>query len=359
MVFFDFVKEIRQRLSRSRGGCADDGAGSLIGMYEAFFELRRRPFVSMPDLSSYVPTTVHEEAAELLLSAVNDEEGFAVLVGEPGTGKTLLCHHLLGSVEAPWSPLFITNVHSPTVQSLLQSIMYDLSSPYEGRSETELRLTIEQIEELRLLTNLAGRRERAVQVILAGQPSVLETLSIERLNIARHRIGAQATLRPLSSDEIVEYIRAQMASAGGSVDAVFTADALSELCDSTGGNPRRIHQLCHRALKIAFEQESGTVDAEHVQAAAASLAPVRQPHFEAHHATVEFEGESHSPLVEEPAVAVDAPTVVEVGAGCADDWPSTTSDSPTVVEPEPPSPGRRKPEPDRTVGSRFRRLYAR
>src|SRR5262245_53448906 len=109
-------------------------------MYEAYFGLRRRPFRSTPDSDAYYPATAHEQAAERLLRAVREDEGLALLTGPPGTGKTLVCHALLERLGPEVSSAFLTNSHVGDRRALLQSILFDLSLPYEGKTEQELRL---------------------------------------------------------------------------------------------------------------------------------------------------------------------------------------------------------------------------
>src|SRR5262249_5885044 len=136
------------------------------------------------------------------LQAIADDEGLAVLTGAVGTGKTLLCHCLLERLGPQASTAFVTNSHLADRAGLFQAILYDLSLPYQGLSEQELRLALtdyllqnysggrrtvilidevhhltpDLLEELRLLGNLEARGGKAVQAVLVGQPALLETL---------------------------------------------------------------------------------------------------------------------------------------------------------------------------------------
>lgn len=313
-------------------------------MYEQFFELSRRPFPSIPDTQNYFPSLNHEEATALVQCSLRDGEGIVVVVGKPGVGKTLLCQRLLALLPPNAVPLFITNTHSATVGALLQSLLYDLSSPFEGLTEQELRLrltdlllarfasgtrtvlfideahhlSMRQLEEIRLITNLVGQAGRAVQVVLVGQPSLRATLAEEGLEGFRQRVGMLSELTPLSADETLDYIRDQFDKAGGQADAVFTAHALSEIYTRSAGIPRRINQLCHRALLLAYAHESGTVDGRHIEAADAQLAGPLQEEADDQRAEI---------VIDEPLPLLRAvsevegtdgsePVVVEVGAGC-------------------------------------------
>lgn len=329
-------------------------------MYEQFFGLEQRPFLSTPDPAGYFPTPSHEEALALLKCCVNDGEGIGVLAGRPGTGKTLLCHLLLSEIGPSHAPVFVANTHLGSVRSLLQAILFDLSLEYEALDEQELRLrltqfllerfyngqhtllfvdeaqnlSIDQLEELRLLTNLEGHGERAVQVLLIAQESLAEMLKDERLRAFRQRIAVYARLRPFTADETMEYIRHRIAHAGGNADSIFTASAISEIHMRSEGIPRRINQLCHRTLLLAFAHDLGTVDESDVIAAAGQLVSevdIQARPVDDHHTPPPAKGNKGS------KAEVEKPTVFEVGAGinAGKRLPLTAPvvpDEPTVIE---------------------------
>lgn len=337
-------------------------------MYERFFGLSRRPFASTPDPAAYVPLPSHEEAMALLKCCVNDGDGIGLLVGPPGTGKTLLCQLLLREIGPGHSPVLVNNPHRGSVRDLLQAILYDLSLSFERLDEQELRLkltqflldrygqgrhtllvideaqnlTKEQLEEVRLLTNLEGNGDRAVQVLLVGQEKLIEHLQGEGMEGVRQRVAVVARLRPLDVEQTPEYIRARLQWAGGSADSIFSAAAVSEIHDRSDGVPRRIHQLCHRAMLLAFAGDSGTIDDWAVEAAASQLVTnpaAAPPPGELHHAA------SSLPTAPPTAAEIDTPNhgpyVLEVGAerqaprNKASARPSHASDSePTVIDPD-------------------------
>jgi general secretion pathway protein A len=221
-----------------------------------------------------------------LRRALADGESVVVLTGAPGTGKTVLCHCLLegfgGGVSA-----FLTNSHLPDRTALLQAILYDLSLSYAG-AEQELRLRLtdfllasyrggrpvillvdeaqhlgtDLLEELRLLGNLEGGTGRAVQVVLAGQAGLLETLRRPELAALGQRVAARACIEPLGVEEAVDYLRHHLRAAGGRVEEVVTEEALELLARRTGGVPRLLNQAAHQALALADSGDSGTVDFE-------------------------------------------------------------------------------------------------
>src|SRR5262245_37752178 len=111
-------------------------------MYESHFGFRERPFRPTPDTACYYAATGHERALSRLHEGLLDDEGLVLLTGEPGTGKTLLCHCLLERLGPDAVAVFLTHSHIPSRLSLLQTVLYDLSLPYEGRGEQELRLAL-------------------------------------------------------------------------------------------------------------------------------------------------------------------------------------------------------------------------
>jgi type II secretory pathway predicted ATPase ExeA len=257
-------------------------------MYETQFGLRQRPFRATPDSDCYYPATGHERALAQLLGAIADDEGLAVLTGPPGTGKTLLCHCLLERLGQDVTIAYLTNSHVEGRAGLLQAILYDLSQPYAGRTEQELRLALtdfllenyrggrrtvlivdeaqnlppDLLEELRLLGNLEGRQGRAVQVLLVGQPSLLETLRLPNLAAFNQRLAVRARLEPLGLHEAADYLVHHLRAVGGNPTAIVTDEALEVLARGTQGLPRLLSRAAHQALVLAHAAGAELVDAE-------------------------------------------------------------------------------------------------
>jgi general secretion pathway protein A len=257
-------------------------------MYATHFGLRERPFRAVPDSESYYPATAHERALAQLLQAIRDDEGLALLIGDPGTGKTTLGHCLLDRLGDEAASAFLTNSHFEDRSGLLQAILYDLSLPYEDRSPQEMRLTLTEfaiknygderrtlvvideaqnltpdlLEELRLLSNLEGAGGKAVQVVLLAQPALLETLRLPALAAFEQRLGVRARLEPLGLHEAADYLVHHLRAKGGRPEAIVSDEALEVLARGTRGVPRLLNRAGHQALALAASAGAGQVDAE-------------------------------------------------------------------------------------------------
>jgi general secretion pathway protein A len=257
-------------------------------MYEAHFGLRQRPFRTTPDSESYYPATTHEQALAQLTRALDDEHGLMLLTGEPGTGKTLLCHRLLARLGNEVTIVFLTNSHFRDRSGLLQAILYDLSLPYTGLTEQELRLSLTEyllrnygegrrtvllideaqhlsadlLEELRLLGNLEAQHGKAVQVILVAQPSILETICRTEMASLAQRLVVRLRLEALCLDESADYLMHHLRAAGCKPELLVDEEALALLSRGTRGIPRLLNQAGHQALSLACEAGATAVDAE-------------------------------------------------------------------------------------------------
>jgi type II secretory pathway predicted ATPase ExeA len=257
-------------------------------MYETHFGLRQRPFPAIADSGYYYPATSHEQALSQLQQAIQDDEGLALLTGEPGTGKTLLCHCLLDRLGDTVTSTFLTHSYFPNRAGLLQVLLYDLSLPYESRDEQELRLALtdfllknfangrrtllvldeaqhlgpDLLEELRLLGNLEGRGGRAFQIVLAAQPAFLKTLRLPELAALNQRLAVRPRLEPLGLHEAADYLVHHLRAAGARPERIVSDEALEILASGTRGVPRLLNRAMHQALTLAFKAEAALVDAE-------------------------------------------------------------------------------------------------
>jgi type II secretory pathway predicted ATPase ExeA len=253
----------------------------------ARFGLQRRPFPSTPDSNLYYPATPHEQALAPLIRAIRDDDGLALLLGEPGVGKTLLGQILLERLEGGVVSAFLPHSHYANRSALLQSILYDLGLPYDDASEQTLRLRLtehalkvcadgkrlvtvvdeahllspELLEELRLLGNLeAGRK--AFQVICVAQPSILQTLKDPRLAAWNQRVGVRMQLPALVVEDAVDYLVHHVRLAGGKPHELFDDEALESIARACRGVPRLLNQAANQALTLAESADLNHVDAE-------------------------------------------------------------------------------------------------
>jgi type II secretory pathway predicted ATPase ExeA len=257
-------------------------------MYDTRFGLRRRPFRPTPDTDSYFPAATHETALRQLRRALDDDEGVALLTGEPGTGKTLVARKLLEDLDETVRVVLLTNSHVSRNGDLLQAVLFDLGLPYQGLTEQVARLAVtdscldfygeggktlivvdeahhlapDVLEELRLLSNLEGKDGKAVQVLLVALPAIEETLARPALGALRQRVTVRSRLEPLDVDESADYLRHQVSAAGGKPDKVFGEDVLDILAAAGGGLPRVLNQAAHAAFVLADEAGQSRVDAE-------------------------------------------------------------------------------------------------
>jgi type II secretory pathway predicted ATPase ExeA len=268
------------------------------------FGLRRRPFSATPDSTCYHPAAMSERALARLQEGLNHDEGLVLLTAPPGLGKTLLTRILVQRLGVqPNRCATITNSHLPNRAALLQAILFDLGLPFQGISEQELRLAltahfletlsatgstfllideahllgVEHLEEFRLLSNLEADGTRAVQVVLVGQPALLETLRRPELGGLYQRLAVRVELEPLDVHEAADYVLNQIRCAGGRPEAIVTEEAIAALVGATGGIPRLLNQAAYQALLLAAEAGAPQVDAEAVLEALAMLGLGTEP----------------------------------------------------------------------------------
>jgi general secretion pathway protein A len=257
-------------------------------MDETRFGLRERPFQPIPTTESYYPATTHEQALAQLLQAIKVNEGLGLVTGEPGTGKTTICLCLLERIGNEHATAFITHCHFAQRLDLLQAILYDFSLPYRGYSEQELRLSLVEfaiknyeagkrtvlildeaqhlssdlLEELRLLGNLDGNRGKAIQIVLAAQPSILETLCRPELAVFSQRLAVRARLQPLGVHESADYIVHGLRVAGGDGKSIVSDEALEVLARGGQGIPRLLNRAADKGLELACGAGENQLDVE-------------------------------------------------------------------------------------------------
>jgi general secretion pathway protein A len=267
-------------------------------MYTSFFGLAEKPFAITPDPRYLYLSERHAEALAHLLYGINESGGFIQLTGEVGTGKTTVVRTLLSRVPHHADVAVILNPRVTPVEFLLticeelgldiaeadrDSVkqMVDalnrrlLNAHAEGRRIIVLvdeaqNLSIDVLEQVRLLTNLETPTQKLLQIILIGQPELRELLDRTDLRQLAQRITGRYHLKPLSREETKGYVRHRLRVAGATED-IFTPGALLELHRLSLGIPRVINVACDRALLGAYTQETKKITASLVRQAAGEV----------------------------------------------------------------------------------------
>lgn len=254
-------------------------------MYEAFYGLREKPFSILPDPDLIYWGRMHSMAFTMLEFGVMNNAGFTVITGEIGSGKTTLVRHLLKKISPDITTALISN--SPQGrQELLQWILMSLGQPFEGEYPTLFKrlqdflhgqyaggrrtiliideaqnLGSEALEHLRMLSNINADKFQILQLILVGQPQLRDLLSAPQLNQFAQRISSDFHLRPLSPNDVANYIDFRL-QAVGSKSPLFTAEACAKIASASGGIPRMINILCDTALVYGFAGGKRSISGE-------------------------------------------------------------------------------------------------
>ncbi len=292
-------------------------------MYQQHFGLRELPFGLTPDTSFFFACSSYQEALNTLLVAARNGEGFIKITGEVGNGKTLLCRKFLATLnqgmqsttaigtqdqaaDAPQSPRFVT-AYIPNPYLEPRSLLLALAEEFrvslapgadqhvllKGLTEALLdcarsgqralvcldeaqAMPLESLEVLRLLTNLETEKRKLLQVVLFGQPELNQHLGQHSIRQLRQRISFQYDLSGLRKDELERYLRHRLAVAGYSGETLFTSGAVGKLHRISGGTPRLVNIVAHKAMMLAYSEGRQQVLNKHIRDAAADTPEVRR-----------------------------------------------------------------------------------
>jgi general secretion pathway protein A len=265
-------------------------------MYCEFYGLARTPFEMTPDPAFLYLGDTHREGLATLVYGVQSGKGFVLLTGEVGTGKTTLLHALLGQLEADTASAFIFN---PRLEPLdfFRVLLDEYGIDARCTTKAEYLLTLneflidrlgrnhktvliideaqtlspEMLEEVRLLSNLETPTSKLIQIILVGQPELIDLLARPELRQLRQRIVLRHHLRPFDARETEAYIEERLALAGFTGKGIFTRAARKEIHAVTGGVPRLVNIVCDGALLTGYGREIRTLGPDVIQEVAGDL----------------------------------------------------------------------------------------
>ncbi|MGC8120934.1 ExeA family protein [Marinobacter sp. VGCF2001] len=270
-------------------------------MYQSHFGLQEAPFALTPNTRYFLRAPGHSDALELLLVAIRQREGFIKVTGEVGTGKTLLCRLLLNELDKEACTAYVPNPNLPP-DTLYEAVAEELGVDVavcanvhqilKALNEKLIELAMAQkpvvlvideaqampeetIEALRLLTNLETESARLLQIVLFGQPELDQILSKDSLRQLRQRITFQTRLQPLTRDSVAHYLRHRLAQAGYNGGELFTPGALKIIWRASGGIPRLVNVLAHKAMLAAWGQGEPKVSRRHALLAVRDTESVR------------------------------------------------------------------------------------
>jgi general secretion pathway protein A len=254
-------------------------------MYLRHFNFKTKPFAMNPDPAFLFPSEQHSKALTMLEYAMESQAAFCVLTGEIGSGKTTLVRHLIRTFGDRVAVGLISNTHEhfrsihPWALSALGIAASDRSEigQYEALTEFFIReygkgrrtllifdeaqnLSIQTLEELRLLSNVNSEEDVALQILLVGQPELRLKMARPELMQFSQRVAVDFHLQRLSESETEAYIRHRLTVAGGS-DAIFRPLAIAYIHKLAGGIPRLVNRLCDLSLVYAFADGCERIDA--------------------------------------------------------------------------------------------------
>nr|WP_136251748.1 XrtA/PEP-CTERM system-associated ATPase [Ningiella ruwaisensis] len=258
-------------------------------MYESYYGLSSKPFQLTPDPSFFFESKLHKRAMSYLQYGLSQAEGFIVITGDIGTGKTTIANSLLDKIAEDIYPAQIVTPKL-TPDELVKMVASKFHLPVEGRSKSDLlesiqifleqlnangkralllvdeaqNLPLETIEELRMLSNFQLDGKPLLQSFLLGQAELQPILRAPNMEQFRQRIVASCHLTPLSRDEMKNYIEHRLHHAGCDKENLISDEAHDSIYRFTNGVPRKVNTLMDRVLLYGFLEELEIFDAKSI-----------------------------------------------------------------------------------------------
>ncbi|MEM7099862.1 MAG: AAA family ATPase [Pseudomonadota bacterium] len=276
-------------------------------MYERMYGFDKPPFANIPDPAFLYPSPQHQRAISILQYALMARAGFCVITGDIGAGKTTLVRGVLQNLDMPIEAGLVSNTQCESFEELLRWILLAFDLDYQNKDKVQMyddfvqylvqqyqagrpvtliideaqNLSLELLEQLRMLSNVNTEKGQILQTILVGQPELWDLLRDPAMIQFAQRISYDYFLRPLEDIETVQhYIEHRIATAG-SDRQVFHPDCYPLITRATRGVPRLINLLCDSALIYAYGEDLEQVPAKIVERVIedkqASFAPIVAP----------------------------------------------------------------------------------
>lgn len=269
-------------------------------MYQNHYGLRELPFTLTPNTSFYCDLDGHRSALEVLLTALETGEGFIKVVGEVGTGKTLLCRKLLNELPEQFVSAYIPNPYLNPAE-LREQIARELQVEIDDEHNQQLltqaiqqklleinqqgktvvivldeaqALPSESLEALRLISNLETESRKLLHIVLFGQPELDERLAQREHRQLRQRISFSYNLHAMSIHELARYISHRLHVAGYKGPPIFSGKVVQQLHEASRGIPRLANVLCHKVLLLCYGEGTYAVLPKHVKTAVADTEDV-------------------------------------------------------------------------------------
>jgi general secretion pathway protein A len=274
-------------------------------MYEEYYGFVEKPFSLTPDPKYLYKSESHVNAFELMQYAIRRREGFVVVTGDIGTGKTTLCRAILEQTDRRTFSALILNPFI-SEEDLLRIILQDFGvvsreeikrGRLAGISKQDLIDTLNEfllsllplraralliideaqnlprpvLEQIRILSNLETDKEKLLQIVLVGQLNLKDVLRSADLRQLDQRVSIRYQLNPLTNEETSAYVVHRLAIAGGGAAVSFTPKSLEMIHRATGGIPRLINLVCDRALLGGYSERASRIVPDMIRKAVASL----------------------------------------------------------------------------------------